>query len=810
MTATLDDNRPAHILPLEELNFRTWRGHKSALWWWKFWYCRPEKFRELLQRLAKESRSGALCAGAALLVSALPYTLLLAVAGRLALTVLIDGPPPWDAVSIILTATLVFGKTLAGGLVVGGFSGLLSGLFGKIISGINFNISSDIRSSLIFIVAFCLVIGIIFGLTCEIVSGLIYGVAIGVCMGFDGRFRNLSEGRSLDWFVLSVSGMIFFGLSGEIALRIGNGIDVNLFINLVSNFFGGLAVGVGIIICLFRLYNEPLHWLLMFPRPRGRFYRFHPAAWDEGRGVVYLGLHRLLVNYAAHDFDKASREIDRLIDLGPQAPEARKAFAILVSRDSANVSLSDIGGTLNILPEGDKGWLAQTKQVKQSAKEISALALQIDQLRQPVVRARAINDLITRIMAFQGTVSGLRYPLAGELRAAAAKWLEQAQTMRIAAEQAAAGVGATPQVFRAGDPVDRQSEAFVPRYAVVDELAQQALLATGCPGVLLYGRRRTGKSSILKAFDGVLPPNLLSRSASLQDPQVAVDFGRLCGKLANMAADGAGLAERPDESIDLPGLMDILNRADAALAQSGKRLILALDEYERLDGLVGEGRVPMDFLHMLRESIQKHRHLVWLLAGSHHYENLPHVPWTSYLISMRQVDVTMFTDEESRGLLTDPLAFSPLFRNDENRPRFSDAFWGVDAAGVGGVDWIQREAGGWPHLVQLLAERAVEEVNRRTAAAFNPDWRGVVLKRAVAEGAPVFRELLLGTQENRTEAERDYVAAFAHAEAQAAPTDREVRAHLLRREIIARGDDGLWRLRVPLMRRWMDANRDYL
>jgi hypothetical protein len=526
--------------------------------------------------------------------------------------------------------------------------------------------------------------------------------------------------------------------------------------------------------------------------------------------VVYFGLHRLLVDYAAYDFDKANQEIDRLIDLGPQAQEALKAKAILLIRTGAWASLAAVADMLADLPEGDKGWLAQTKQVKQGAKEISALAIQIDQLRQPVVRARAVNDLITRIMAFQGTVSGLRYPLAGELRAAAAQWLEQAQAMRIAAERAAAGVEATPQVFRAGDPVDNKNEAFVLRYAIVDELAEQALLATGCPGILLYGRRRTGKSSILKAFDSVLSPNLLSRSASLQDPQVVADVGRLCGKLANMAADGAGLAEQPAQSVDLPTLMQVLGRADVALEQSDKRLILALDEYERLDDLVGEGRVPADFLHMLRESIQKHRHLVWLLAGSHHYENLPNVPWTFFLISMREVDVTMFTDEESRGLLTDPLAFSPLFRDDETRPRFSDEFWGVDAAGVGGVEWIQREAGGWPHLVQLLAERAVEEVNRRTASAFNPDWRGAVLKRAVAEGAPVLRELLLGTQENRTEAERDYVAAFAHVEAQAAPADRAVRAHLLRREIISRGDDGLWRLRVPLMRRWMDANRDYL
>ena len=54
------------------------------------------------------------------------------------------------------------------------------------------------------------------------------------------------------------------------------------------------------------------------------------------------------------------------------------------------------------------------------------------------------------------------------------------------------------QVFRAGEPVDRDSEAFVERKEVVDELASQILLSAGSPGLVLYGRRRMGKSTVLK------------------------------------------------------------------------------------------------------------------------------------------------------------------------------------------------------------------------------------------------------------------------------------------------------------------------
>ena len=44
---------------------------------------------------------------------------------------------------------------------------------------------------------------------------------------------------------------------------------------------------------------------------------------------------------------------------------------------------------------------------------------------------------------------------------------------------------------------------------------------------------------------------------------------------------------------------------------------------------------------------------------------------------------------------------SRLFERDESkRPRFEPGFWGED-----GIARIQAETAGWPHLVQLLAER---------------------------------------------------------------------------------------------------------
>jgi len=76
--------------------------------------------------------------------------------------------------------------------------------------------------------------------------------------------------------------------------------------------------------------------------------------------------------------------------------------------------------------------------------------------------------------------------------------------------------------------------------------------------------------------------------------------------------------------------------------------------------------------------------------------------------------------------LTEPLRYSCLWdRDDANRPHFEPGFWGD-----GGIEWIHAEAGGWPHLVQLLAETVVDLFNdAETLEQIDRD----LLERAAAE-----------------------------------------------------------------------------
>jgi hypothetical protein len=184
-------------------------------------------------------------------------------------------------------------------------------------------------------------------------------------------------------------------------------------------------------------------------------------------------------------------------------------------------------------------------------------------------------------------------------------------------------------------------------------------------------------------------------------------------------------------------------------------------------------------------------------AGSHAIEELGNADWGSAFVSLRTLELTPFSEGETRLLLTKPLARSSLWERDEaRRPRFDPSFWGE-----GGIERIQAETAGWPHLVQLVAESVVELVNLRGLKAASPELLEEALRKAVGRGDVVLRQLL--QRECSLEGEWAYIEGFRVAEVQAEPADGAVRRSLRRRLMVTEAEGGGWRLRVPLMRRWL-------
>ena len=478
----------------------------------------------------------------------------------------------------------------------------------------------------------------------------------------------------------------------------------------------------------------------------------------------------------------------------PSRTASTRAQTILVARRAAALDdLTHLDEVLADLPTGKKGSLALNSVIRLSAHKITTIQPQLDTLDRPFLREPFAALLVKEIESLEQQIAGFRPPLSIEFREVARQWIRiarrQLDTVRNAATREP-----TRQVFRAGNPVNRESEAFVLRGGILGELERQVMLATGCPGLLVYGRRRMGKSTLLRNLEGMLPPRVQVVQLSMQQASALTSLPDFIRLIADRVA--AIVPDLPTPSADLKGLEEFLNTTQYQLDASDHRLLLSMDEYENLDRKIGEGVFSEDLLAVFRESIQIHRRIIWAFAGSHAIEELGNAPWSSYLVSARTIEVTPFEPSETRLLLTEPLRHSALWRNLEaERPRFEPGFWGE-----GGIERIHAETGGWPHLVQLVAETVVDLVNDSENAAVDGTLLERAFDRAVVRGNNVFLELV--EKESQLPGEWDYLRTFRTTEEQPAPADEAVARSLRRRRLVLE-EDGRFRLRVPIMGRWL-------
>ncbi len=247
-------------------------------------------------------------------------------------------------------------------------------------------------------------------------------------------------------------------------------------------------------------------------------------------------------------------------------------------------------------------------------------------------------------------------------------------------------------------------------------------------------------------------------------------------------------------------LMTILEEVDRQLTKQGRRLLLAFDEFETIDLKVGERVFPEDLLRTIRQSIQSHRQIIWLFAGGSDFEELPHAEWASYLVNVQKVEIPLFSEAECRELLTDPLKTERLGGDvGASLPGFDPAFWGDH-----GVDIICRQTAGWPNFVQLLAQEAVYLANERNITQVDDALLQAAADAAVDSGESAFFRIL--KTENRFPGEWDYLLGFRANEVQSEPGDDRLRRSLRRRLLVVE-ENGMWRMRVPLMRHWLIKRR---
>jgi uncharacterized protein len=279
------------------------------------------------------------------------------------------------------------------------------------------------------------------------------------------------------------------------------------------------------------------------------------------------------------------------------------------------------------------------------------------------------------------------------------RWLQILQDSRQTLTETAAQSVEIPNRYLSGNALEPASAQgrFKGRQDLFRAIETISLSAQP-PTLLLYGRRRTGKTSALKYLPQRVGGDLVPL---LVDFQGASSIEKL-ENVAQFIADEMIRSAQIARDLQLPPIdaktitADPFNTLRTWLETierriPGKRFLLCFDEFERLEEIINATgkRTPLNFF---RHIMQHRPQWVLLFSGSHTLRELQPY-WSDCLISTQTLKLTYLQPAEARDLILHPV------------PDFPDIY---EPAAVDAIIHLTRCQ---PYLVQLVCSCLVEKIN---------------------------------------------------------------------------------------------------
>jgi hypothetical protein len=436
-----------------------------------------------------------------------------------------------------------------------------------------------------------------------------------------------------------VSGLL--GVASDLAVYVAHGSAVGVVVFLsfvVVRIFGNLRVHFWV--------PELLWMLVLFMLSRrgdaARWLHYLPPRFDKHIILPLPFLGQMVVEAYQENPVAANETINFLITSTNQQKVAAWAMvSIAVNSFSRCQLLRDIAAIsdelawIPLLPPKELGSvLPQLLDISQGVRasvEATSPYRQSELLNPPLTGLRELlNSLAFSKDARLSTTFG----------SIAERWLSIVEKAQCTLEEQTAYSKEIRQVYLAGNALDPQTakNRFKGRIDLFREIETLAL-ADQPPVLLLYGGRRTGKTSTLKYLPHRVGANLVPL---LVDVQGAASATTLSGLAENLATQIIEAARRLPRRLDLPypdknklaqdpfpALQDWLRELERTTR--GKRFLLCLDEFERLSEVVEAtgSKAPLNFL---RNVLQHRASWTLLFSGSHEPKELPDY-WSDYLIS---------------------------------------------------------------------------------------------------------------------------------------------------------------------------------
>ncbi|GAA6622542.1 CHAT domain-containing protein [Scytonema sp. NUACC26] len=244
-----------------------------------------------------------------------------------------------------------------------------------------------------------------------------------------------------------------------------------------------------------------------------------------------------------------------------------------------------------------------------------------------------------------------------------------------------------------GDPV--LGERFVGREDVMRQLEELWLMGQQLQSVVIYGHRRMGKTSILKNAANLVGSGVKVAYVNLLEVGDAPSgVGEVLIAMSDAVSQVMNLQPPPDgELLNLPLLTFRRYLQKVIETLDGTSLIIALDEFEKIEDLIAAGKIPVDFMEFLRGLVQMNSKVAFAFAGLHTLEEMTADYFQPFFASVIPIHVSFLKRAATRQILANPDEEFPLDYTLE------------------ALDKIYDLTNGQPFLVQLVGFQLVRRYN---------------------------------------------------------------------------------------------------
>jgi len=280
--------------------------------------------------------------------------------------------------------------------------------------------------------------------------------------------------------------------------------------------------------------------------------------------------------------------------------------------------------------------------------------------------------------------------------------------------------------YVAGAPV-RDPKVFHGREDVFHFIEENLIRTFRNRTILIYGQRRTGKTSVLyQLLRHRLPQDFLGVYVDMQELAPSVrNLGDLLAAIgerlvAVAAKQGLKLEHHPEGYTHRPteAFGHLLDQLQVSARE--KRTLFVIDEFEGIEQLVAQKRLEPEVFGYLRSLMQHRDQLGFIFCGSHSLQELNPQYWSIFFNIAIYRKISYLKEEDARRLIVEPV-------------RGSVSYDGL------AVEKILKLTQGHPYFIQLICWSLIERLKEERRNYVTLQDVNAVLEEILIGGEAHFR-----------------------------------------------------------------------